>query len=219
MSDATFRLRINYTKERRLRYLSHLETIRCLERCIRRAGLPFAVSEGFSPHMRTAFGWALGVGIASTDEYLDLWLTEYVPAQKVLDAFEGTLPDGMRILGAQYVASSDKSLTEEFPRSQYICEFEAGEELLDAANEALCALLDRGELLVIRKKKEKTVSFEGLLENVPRFEVSQDGKLFFEMRTFTEGKGSLRPDLFCAELAKMNPELEQVRITRCKQFS
>ncbi|MCR5846378.1 MAG: TIGR03936 family radical SAM-associated protein, partial [bacterium] len=119
MSDATtFRLRINYTKEERLRYLSHLEVVRCMERCIRRAGLPFAVSQGFSPHMRTAFGWALGVGIASIDEYLDVLLTDYVPVPKVLASFEGVLPRGMRILGAQYVAAGDKSLTEEFPRSR-----------------------------------------------------------------------------------------------------
>ena len=219
MSESTFRLRINYTKEERLRYLSHLEIVRCMERCIRRAGLPFAVSQGFSPHMRTAFGWALGVGIASIDEYLDVMLTDYVAVPRVLASFEGVLPKGMRVLGAQYVAAGDKSVTEEFPRSRYECVFACGNASLEQAQTALDELLSIGQITVVRKKKEKVVPFEGLLENVPSFELDPSGALRIEMVTFTEGKGSLRPDLFCAELTKLAHELGSAVITRVEQFS
>ena len=46
-----FRLRMTFCKQGRLAMLSHLEVARALERAVRRAGLPFAVSQGFSPHM------------------------------------------------------------------------------------------------------------------------------------------------------------------------
>ena len=62
-----FRLRVRYSISGRLAYLSHLETIRSMERVIRRAGLPFAITEGFNPHMKVAFGPALPVGAGPAD--------------------------------------------------------------------------------------------------------------------------------------------------------
>ena len=59
----TFRLRVSFVKQGRLAMLSHLELARALERAVRRAKLPYAVSNGFSPHMRIAFGAALPVGV------------------------------------------------------------------------------------------------------------------------------------------------------------
>ena len=65
-----FRLRVTFCKQGRLALLSHLEVARALERAVRRAGLPYAVSQGFSPHMRIAFGAALPVGVGGTREML-----------------------------------------------------------------------------------------------------------------------------------------------------
>ena len=59
----TFRMRITFAKQGRLALLSHLEVARAIERAVRRAQLPFAVSQGFSPHMKIAFGAALPVGV------------------------------------------------------------------------------------------------------------------------------------------------------------
>ena len=66
-----FRLRMTFCKQGRLAMLSHLEVARALERAVRRAGLPFAVSQGFSPHMKIAFGAALPVGVGGTHEVPD----------------------------------------------------------------------------------------------------------------------------------------------------
>ena len=70
-----FRLRSTYIETGRLAMLSHLEVAHTLERTVRRAGLPFAVSQGFSPHMKIAFGAALPVGVGSTCEIFDLQLS------------------------------------------------------------------------------------------------------------------------------------------------
>ena len=74
-----FRLRVTFRETGRLAMLSHLELARALERAVRRAQLPFAVSQGFSPHMRIAFGAALPVGVGGTAEIFDLFLTRRVP--------------------------------------------------------------------------------------------------------------------------------------------
>ena len=81
---ADFRLRVTFNKAGRLGMLSHLELARALERAVRRADLPYAVTQGFSPHMKIAFGAALPVGVESTCEIFDVSLTEYVPADEAL---------------------------------------------------------------------------------------------------------------------------------------
>ena len=73
-----FRLRVRYGKRDRLKYLGHLELIHTIERIVRRAGLPYAVTQGFSPHMRVGFSSALPVGTSSTCEWYDLFMTEFV---------------------------------------------------------------------------------------------------------------------------------------------
>ncbi len=217
MAEGSFRLRISYTKLGRLRYLSHLEMTRCLERCIRRAGLPFAVTQGFSPHMKHAFGWALPVGVGSTCEYADIWLTEYVESEEVLSSFEGALPEGLRITGVSYVDPRGSSLESEFPCSDYEVCFEGG---VENVRQALSALLDVGSITVIRKKKEKVVRFEGLLLGTPEVSASEGDPSYatMSMRTFTEGRGSLRADLFVGEMERMAAgSIRRLSITRVAQ--
>ena len=71
-AQSLFRLRVRYRKTGRLAYLGHLEVIHTIERIVRRAGLPYAVTQGFSPHMRVGFSSALPVGTSSTCEWYDL---------------------------------------------------------------------------------------------------------------------------------------------------
>ena len=65
------RLRVEYGKDERLAYLGHLEVIATVERCIRRAGLPFSIGNGFARRMRIQFSQALPVGASSA---LEAWL-------------------------------------------------------------------------------------------------------------------------------------------------
>ncbi|MDR2108548.1 MAG: TIGR03936 family radical SAM-associated protein, partial [Coriobacteriales bacterium] len=77
MSDTVYRLRITFAKQGRLAWLSHLELVRALERCIRRSGLPLQFSQGFNQHIKHSFGPALPVGTAGVAELCDVWLMRY----------------------------------------------------------------------------------------------------------------------------------------------
>jgi radical SAM-linked protein len=68
------RLVIKYTKEERVKYISHLDFLRLVQRAIRRADIPVAYSQGFNPHPRLSFASALAVGVTSEGEYLDIYL-------------------------------------------------------------------------------------------------------------------------------------------------
>ena len=49
------RLIIRFSKEERVKYISHLDLMRTLQRALRRAKIPVAFSQGFNPNP----GWLL----------------------------------------------------------------------------------------------------------------------------------------------------------------
>ena len=66
------RLRLRFDKHGKVRFTSHRDVARIWERTLRRAALPVAYSEGFSPRPKLSFGLALSTGHESDAEYLDV---------------------------------------------------------------------------------------------------------------------------------------------------
>lgn len=181
MSDpALFRLRFRFCKKGRLIMLSHLEVAHALERAVRRADLPFAVSQGFSPHMRIAFGSALPVGVGGTEELFDLLLKEYVAPAKALAALQATSVPDMMPYECAYVEHNAAAASVCYPLSDYEARL----------NCAVDALQIPESITVIRKKKERTIVVNEFL----RGDMLVEGDT---VRFTLEAKptGSLRPDL------------------------
>jgi radical SAM-linked protein len=89
------RIRFRFTKLGRIRFTSQRDVARMWERALRRAGLPLAYTEGFSPRPQLSFGLALPTGCESLAEYLDLALDERRPETAAVDMSElpGVLTD------------------------------------------------------------------------------------------------------------------------------
>jgi len=66
------KIAVRYAKEGLSRWHSHHDWIRFWERAVRRAGLPVRLTEGFNPRPRLVFPHALGVGVASGDEWIEI---------------------------------------------------------------------------------------------------------------------------------------------------
>jgi radical SAM-linked protein len=82
------RVRIRFCKQGDLRWIGHLDLMRCLERVFRRAGLPLAFSEGFHPKPRISFPLPLALGIAGSHELLEVELTEPLSASEIRSRLE-----------------------------------------------------------------------------------------------------------------------------------
>jgi radical SAM-linked protein len=91
-APARLRLRIIFRKEEPIKYISHLDLLRAWERIIRRAGLPLAYSQGFSPHPRITIAMPLPVGCTGTREVIDIVVIEPYSAQEAIDALKPALP-------------------------------------------------------------------------------------------------------------------------------
>ena len=104
------KLRFQITKDREIRFISHLEYVRTIGRAIRRAKLPAAYSRGFNPHMKYSLASALGVGVVSYAEFVELELAEPVEPLAAAAAFKRALPRGIRVLAADAVESHAPAL-------------------------------------------------------------------------------------------------------------
>lgn len=204
-----FRLRVTYELRGRLAMLSHLEVTHTLERIIRRSGLPFALTCGFSPHMKLSFGSALPVGVGSTCEVFDVYLTEYVPADRALERLVQAAPNDLRPVECAYVEEGAPAASCAFATSTY-------EVVL---SDPLEALIIPDEIRVVRKKKEKRLVPADFIVGEPEV----DGAVL-RVTLATKETGSLRIDglleACLAELGRVGAPVPQIRtITRIQQGS
>ncbi|MBO2462175.1 TIGR03936 family radical SAM-associated protein [Actinomadura violacea] len=97
-APVTQRLRVRYAKRGRLRFTSHRDISRAVERAVRRAGIPVAFSGGFTPHPKISYAGAAATGVASEAEYLEIGLTETRDPARVQADLDAALPPGLDIL-------------------------------------------------------------------------------------------------------------------------
>src|SRR5580692_8433617 len=95
---AVQRLVVRYAKRGRMRFASHRDIARAVERGVRKAGLPVAYSAGFSPHPKISYSGGAPTGAASEAEYLEISLTGRRDPQDVRDRLDAALPDGIDVI-------------------------------------------------------------------------------------------------------------------------
>lgn len=92
------RLTIRYAKRGRMRFASHRDVARAMERGVRIAGVPVAYSAGFSPHPKISYMGGAPTGSASEAEYLEISLTRRCEPADVGRALNAALPDGIDVI-------------------------------------------------------------------------------------------------------------------------
>lgn len=214
MAPGEFRLRVAYAKAGRLRYLSHLEVVHALERSVRRAGLEYAVTQGFSPHMKAAFGPALPVGTAGDNEYYEVWLTRYTGADDALGRLVAATPADLAPTEAVYVPGSAPSLGACLTIAKYRVELALPAGAADRVRDGIATIVSSGELTVEHKGKRKVFDLARSLPEEVRVEVTQ-GFVVVDMTVRMGPEGSLRPDsLISSALATAGLETSIARTTR-----
>src|SRR5450755_4775590 len=106
------RLVIRYAKRGRMRFASHRDIARAVERGVRKAGLPVAYSAGFSPHPKISYPGGAPTGAASEAEYLELSLTGLCVPAEVRERLDAALPDGINVIEVAEMSASDALLLE-----------------------------------------------------------------------------------------------------------
>ncbi len=130
------KLRLRFAKTGTLRLLSHHDLMRCLERMLRRADLPFKSSAGFHPIPRIVFALSLPLGVAGLNEVVELEFTRPVDSDDALGRMSREAPVGLAFHKADVVPMKATAMPRrveyrmEVPPDRVADVEEAGRELL-----------------------------------------------------------------------------------------
>lgn len=217
------RARFRYTKLGKVRFTSHRDVARLVERALRRAQLPVANTEGFSPRPKMHFGLALPTGGESLGEYLDIDFREPDDPAGGLDParveslpalLSPLLPIGLDITDGAVVDRRAPSLQEAVVSCTWRIEV-AGRPSADLRR-AAAELLAAESLPVSRERKGKVVH-DDIRPNVISVEVGDDLVLTTELATQPRG---VRPAELVAALSGFagGDPLEAPRVCRTHQW-
>lgn len=184
-----------YSKTGNLKYISHLDVLRFIQRSVKRAGIDAKYSEGFNPHMKTSFGFPLSLGIESMGEYFELELNEDMPPEKFVERINAVMPKGMQILKASQTYDT-QSLMSRCAYAEYIIGIESHKINMDLLNKLLCEMLEDGIVFVRHKKNKKKKLISKELN-------TKDYIKFLEAEGINENKAKIHAVFLTSETGSM----------------
>jgi len=146
------RFRILFSKTDQMRFTSHLDLILTWERTFRRADLPLAYSEGFSPRPILNMATPLPLGYTSISEIGDFWLSETVKIDFLTSVLDNAVPPGLQIINITEITDIHApKLPSLVVAASYLVSFNKTQPNIKSR---IDALLQRKTLNRIRKNKE-----------------------------------------------------------------
>lgn len=222
--SALYRLQI--TKEEPIRFISHLDFMRTVERALRRAQLPLAYSEGFNPHLKVSYASALAVGVTSKAEYLDVELKEPLDVESVKVKITQALPVGIELCYIQERTGKTKKLAAIVNWATYEIKLPKVSGLTSSQLEEAIQQFNQAEVIQYLKKNPKGEKVINLKEFVlkPIELWSSSNEWCISLPILQGNQGSVKPlEVLTAlrEMAGLSLSLDQAKIERtglyCRQ--
>lgn len=188
------RLRLKFGRGEELKFLSHLDLMRLWERALRRAGLPLAYSEGFTPHPRIALAAPLSVGVTSEAELMDVFLSRWMAPDSFVAQAKKQLPQGLDLPEAWPVGLNIPSLQSQVRFAEYKVEVDT-EKARQEVESAVRSLLSAEELLWhhFRDTGARHYDLRALVDNLWLIDC-RDSLCVLGMRLRCDARGSGRPE-------------------------
>ncbi|MCH5320837.1 MAG: DUF2344 domain-containing protein [Eubacterium sp.] len=141
-------VRLRFSKQGRLKYISHLDINRAMTRALKRAEIPLWYTEGFNPHPYMSFSLPLSLGVESLCESVDIRLVGDIKNDEIKKRLNSVLPENLKIIDV-YDDFRDSS---EIMYSDYVYKFQFADNEL--ALKKIKAVLDSNEILALKKGKQ-----------------------------------------------------------------
>lgn len=146
MTQSRTRIRIRFTKQEELRWISHRDLARLWERLLRRAEVLLAFSQGFHPKPKISFPSALALGVEALDEVVEMEVLGAVSLAELQTRLEEQLPPGMKLLSLEFPATKARFLGSTF-------RIELPQDLVESTRDRIAQILQSEIIEVERDAK------------------------------------------------------------------
>lgn len=188
---------LKYSRDNRVKYISHLDFIRMFHRAVRRAGLLMTFSQGFNPHPVMTVAMPLSVGVTSSCEYMKIGFEGDYSEAEIKDRINEAFPLGYEILAVVKTEGKQHDFSK-LDRAIYTVEMECNANSFDAE-----AFLANKELLVMKKTKsgEKETDIRPYIYDFS-VESKEECKLVVKMCVAAGNTYNLKPDTVVSAMEK-----------------
>ena len=179
---------VKYGRDDRVKFISHLDFVRCFHRAVRRSALNFEFSQGFNPHPVMTIAQPLPVCVTSESEYMKVGFVTDMSDNEIKDELNRSMPPGFTVYKVKRVEGKEIDLTK-INKAEYITEIEC---------ETPCEiekLLDEKELVVPKKTKS------GIKDSDIRPHISE-----LENLGFSDGVMTVRMIVSCGSDYNLKPQ-------------
>ncbi|MBE6053938.1 MAG: DUF2344 domain-containing protein [Clostridium sartagoforme] len=201
---------IKFTKESSIKFISHLDLMRTIQRVIRRADLPMEYSKGFNPHMAMSIAQPLSVGVYSDAEYMDIVLVEELNEDEIINRLNEKTASGIRFLEARKVVNKEGE--KKLPQSMALIDaarFTIKMVCADAniVEEKMKALEKENQWNTIKKSKkgEKEVNLRTMIKEM-KYWINND-EFILNILISSGSREHLSPDLVASYIKSNIPEI------------
>ncbi len=189
---------LKYSRGEEVKYISHLDFVRMLQRTIRRAGLEPEYSKGFNPHPLISVACPLSVGVTADGEFIKISFAEDYSCEHIIQSLNEAFPKGFRIVAARMLTAKEIDLSN-IDRARYLADIELGEPVDFNVDEFMA----NEQLIVPKKTKSGTrdtdirplIHHISLKENVGRH-------MLLTMVIATGSSANLKPETAIAAIEK-----------------
>ena len=203
-------VRLRYHKANEVRFLSHLDMMRELQRTLRRADVPVLYTEGYSPRPKLSAGPPLPLGWTSDSEWIDIELAGDWPERRLdglLDDLNTKTARGIRFLQAAAMPQRTVSLAAGIATSTYVARFPSPpfETSLGELTERAGEFMARKAVRITRRGKRRSSEID-IRSMVREFAVVNEDEIVLRLST-VNGK-TVRP----TEVLRVALGLEEDRV-------
>jgi len=155
-----------------MKYISHLDTIRFLERLFKKTGIKIKHSEGFTPRPKLSFGNPVSLGDEAYNELMDAEIISELSNEDLIKLLNKNSPKGFNFKDI-YDVPKKSGIANDFDILIYVIDGVEDDIL------ALEELLNRDEIIEIREKRGKKQE-RNLKEKIATFK-RVENKIFLEL--------------------------------------
>lgn len=220
MQENMIDVRVFFSKTGRLKYISHLDTMRALQRALTRSDLPIWYTQGFNPHVYLTFALPLSLGVEGWEESFDFRLTTALDMEEVADRLNQVLMPELRVLRCAAPQKEPAEIEKANYRIELIYPPSHKEEIVQKWKEFIAL-----PVLEVQKKSKKGMKTVDL---APYVEVEsteeQEDRLCVQMTLAAGTQLNINPSLYldawdsfagCSPVAR---EISRLQL-RCKDGS
>lgn len=199
-------VRMSFQKTGMAKFISHLDTVRCITRAMKRACVPIWFTEGFNPHAFLTFAMPLSLGFESLCETVDFRLMEETDLNELAERLNNALPVDITVKEIYIYETSPNDIR----WAEYKIIFNNPDNLLLEQAEKI---LSSNEIMVLKKVKKGRNKVEkevNIKEHIKSFELeNENGKLVLKTILSSGTSVNINPMLLIGALVKDTETDEQ----------